>query len=92
MHYVLKISYRLLNGYFDKKNKQRNVLFAKFTFSAKMRYMEKMLFRILHIKKEGFISTGLSLTLDANRVKKAKTDTLTGIIYRYLKSPLGIKL
>ena len=24
--------------------------------------------------------------------KKAKTDTLSGIIYRYLKSPLGIKL
>ena len=24
--------------------------------------------------------------------KKAKTDTLPGIIYRYLKSPLGIKL
>ena len=24
--------------------------------------------------------------------KKAKTDTLTGIIYRYLKSSLGIKL
>ena len=24
--------------------------------------------------------------------KKAKTDTLFGIIYRYLKSPLGIKL
>ena len=23
---------------------------------------------------------------------KAKTDTLSGIIYRYLKSPLGIKL
>ena len=25
-------------------------------------------------------------------LKKAKTDTLSGIIYRYLKSPLGIKL
>ena len=25
-------------------------------------------------------------------VVKAKTDTLSGIIYRYLKSPLGIKL
>ena len=25
------------------------------------------------------------------RPKKAKTDTLFGIIYRYLKSPLGIK-
>ena len=24
--------------------------------------------------------------------KKAKIDTLSGIIYRYLKSPLGIKL
>ena len=24
--------------------------------------------------------------------KKAKTDILSGIIYRYLKSPLGIKL
>ena len=24
--------------------------------------------------------------------KKAKTDTLSGIIYRYLMSPLGIKL
>ena len=24
--------------------------------------------------------------------KKTKTDTLSGIIYRYLKSPLGIKL
>ena len=24
--------------------------------------------------------------------KKVKTDTLSGIIYRYLKSPLGIKL
>ena len=24
--------------------------------------------------------------------KKAKRDTLSGIIYRYLKSPLGIKL
>ena len=24
--------------------------------------------------------------------KKAKTDTLSGIIYRYLKSPQGIKL
>ena len=24
--------------------------------------------------------------------KKAKTDTLSGIIYRYLKSPLGINL
>ena len=24
--------------------------------------------------------------------KKAKTDTFSGIIYRYLKSPLGIKL
>ena len=24
--------------------------------------------------------------------KKAKTDTLSGIIYRYLKRPLGIKL
>ena len=24
--------------------------------------------------------------------KKAKTDTLSGIIYRYRKSPLGIKL
>ena len=24
--------------------------------------------------------------------KKAKTDTLSGIIYRYLKCPLGIKL
>ena len=24
--------------------------------------------------------------------KKAKTDTISGIIYRYLKSPLGIKL
>ena len=24
--------------------------------------------------------------------KKAKTDTLSGIIYRYVKSPLGIKL
>ena len=24
--------------------------------------------------------------------KKAKTDTLSGIIYRYLKGPLGIKL
>ena len=24
--------------------------------------------------------------------KEAKTDTLSGIIYRYLKSPLGIKL
>ena len=24
--------------------------------------------------------------------KKAKTDTLSGITYRYLKSPLGIKL
>ena len=24
--------------------------------------------------------------------KKAKTDTLSGIIYRHLKSPLGIKL
>ena len=24
--------------------------------------------------------------------KKAKTDTLSGIIYRYLKSPLGMKL
>ena len=24
--------------------------------------------------------------------KKAKTDTLSGIIYRYLQSPLGIKL
>ena len=24
--------------------------------------------------------------------KKAKTDTLSGIIYRYLKSPLGIKV
>ena len=24
--------------------------------------------------------------------KRAKTDTLSGIIYRYLKSPLGIKL
>ena len=24
--------------------------------------------------------------------KKAKTDTLSGIIYRYLKSPIGIKL
>ena len=24
--------------------------------------------------------------------KKAKTDTLSGIIYRYLKSPLGTKL
>ena len=24
--------------------------------------------------------------------KKAKKDTLSGIIYRYLKSPLGIKL
>ena len=24
--------------------------------------------------------------------KKAKTDTLSSIIYRYLKSPLGIKL
>ena len=24
--------------------------------------------------------------------KKAKTDTLSGIIYRYLTSPLGIKL
>ena len=24
--------------------------------------------------------------------KKAKTDTLSGIIYSYLKSPLGIKL
>ena len=24
--------------------------------------------------------------------KKAETDTLSGIIYRYLKSPLGIKL
>ena len=25
-------------------------------------------------------------------VVKAKTDTFSGIIYRYLKSPLGIKL
>ena len=24
--------------------------------------------------------------------KKAKTDTLSGLIYRYLKNPLGIKL
>ena len=57
-----------------------------------MRHMEKMFFRIKHIKMEGFISSGLSLALDANRVEKAKTDTLTGIIYRYLRSPLGIKL
>ena len=44
----------------------------------------KNVFRIKHIKMEGFISSGLSLTLDANRVEKTKTDTLTGIIYRYL--------
>ena len=72
--------------------KQRNVLFCEVYFLGQNALYAKMLFRILHIKKEGFISSGLSLTLDANRVKKAKTDTLIGIIYRYLKSPLGIKL
>ena len=57
-----------------------------------MRHVDKLFFRISHIKKEGFIKSGLSLTLDANRVEKAKTGTLTGIIHGCLKSPLGIKL
>ena len=50
-----------------------------------MRRVEISFFRIYDIKKEGFIKSGLSLTLVANRVGKAKTDTLTGVIYRYLK-------
>ena len=74
------------------KNKQRNVLFCEVYFLGQNAPYGKMLFRILHIKEESFISNGLSLTLDADRVKQAKADTLTGIIYRYLKRPLGIKL
>ena len=38
------------------------------------------------------VETAVVNELSVFEPKKAKTDTLSGIIYRYLKSPLGIKL
>ena len=38
------------------------------------------------------VETGVVNEPSVFEPKKAKTDTLSGIIYRYLKSPLGIKL
>ena len=67
---------------------QRNIFFfAKFTFSAKMRHVEKSFFRIYHIKKE---RSELDFRCELSR--KGENDTLTDVIYRYLESPLGIKL
>ena len=49
----------------------------------------KSVFGTYHIKKEGFIRSVLSLTLGgADRVEKAKTDMLAGVIYKYLECPL----
>ena len=54
-----------------------------------MRNVEKLIFSNITYKEGRFYQQ----RLDANRVEKAKTDTLTGIMYyRYLKSPLGIQL
>ena len=39
-----------------------------------------------------YVETAVVNELSMFEPKKAKTDTLSGIIYRYLKSPLGIKL
>ena len=38
------------------------------------------------------VETAVVNELSMLEPKKAKTDTLSGIIHRYLKSPLGIKL
>ena len=38
------------------------------------------------------VETAVVNELSMFKPRKAKTDTLSGIIYKYLKSPLGIKL
>ena len=46
----------------------------------------KSVFRNITYKEGRFIRSGLSLTLGgADRVEKAKTDILSGVIYRYLE-------
>ena len=51
-----------------------------------MRHMEKKVFSIITYKQRRFYQQRSELDFDANRVEKAKTYTLTGVIYRYLKT------
>ena len=55
------------------------------SFSIKMNF-------ILSLQLFGFSKGLKNVETSVFEPKKAKTDTLSGIIYRYLKSPLGIKL
>ena len=50
----IKDSYRLLNGYFLHKINKETCFFAKFTFSARMRHMEKMFFSNITYKEGKF--------------------------------------
>ena len=59
------------------------VFFAKLTFLAKMRQVENLFFEYNILRrKEGFIRSGLSLTLGAERVEKSENRYPT---WRYLE-------
>ena len=58
------------------------------SFSIKMNFILSLQLHVFDYSK-GFKHVETAVVFEP---KKAKTDTLSGIIYRYLKSPLGIKL
>ena len=61
------------------------------SFSIKMNFIPSLqLFDFAKGLKN--VETAVVNELSMLEPKKAKTDTLSGIIYRYLKSPLGIEL
>ena len=61
------------------------------SFSIKMNFIPSLqLFEFYKGLKN--VETAVVNEPSVSEPKKAKTDTLSGIIYRYLKSPIGIKL
>ena len=61
------------------------------SFSIKINFIRSLqLFDISKGLKN--VETAVVNELSMFKPRKAKTDTLSGIIYKYLKSPLGIKL